>query len=379
MSKATHFSALVYQLSFLLACILLVACSSHTTETLNLCVGTYGGHFYRVTFNDGNFGNATSIDAANASFLLPTDDGIIFAVSENDPHSGICSFQGDSLTAFNSEIGGSPCYLMQIPERPFVLTADYNGGSISVFDASNGIIGERVQCIQYHGCGPFEGRQQQAHIHQLRVIPTALCADCGIGGDWLLATDLGSDSVHVLRINNTEEGKALLTDCPNQTFPLPPGCGPRHMEWNEIQHLLYCITELSDEVVVWKLTAENGMPAFTRLQRIKADDTHASGSADIHMHPSGRFLYTSHRLKDDGIVLFRVDEEGRIIRMDKVLTEGHPRHFFITPDGRFLLAACRDGHCVQVFAIDENNGTLSDTGERLYTADDGPVCIARIP
>lgn len=379
MNKARQLSILVSRLSALLVCLLLAACSPHTASTLNLCIGTYGEHFYRVTFNDGKFGAPTPVAATNASFVLPTEDGNIFAVSENDPHSGICSFQGDSLTAFNNEIGGSPCYLMHIPGQPFVLTADYNGGSISVFDISNGAIGKRVQCIQYQGNGPFKGRQEQAHVHQLRMIPTTICADCGISGNWLLATDLGGDSIHVLRINDTTEGTPLLTDCPELTFPLPSGCGPRHLEWNEPQHLLYCITELSDEVVVWKLAADSGEPVFTRLQRIKADDTNAAGSADIHLHPSGRFLYTSHRLKEDGITLFHVDAEGLIIRMDKMLTEGHPRHFLITPDGRFLLAACRDGHCVQVFAINEENGSLTATGECLYTADDGPVCIAMVP
>lgn len=370
-------SSLDSRLSTFLVCLLLAACSSPTAETLNLCIGTYGEHFYRVTFADGQFGTPSPVNATNASFLLPTDEGGLFAVSENDPHSGICSFRGDALTAFNPEIGGSPCYLMQPFQHPYVLTADYNGGSISVFDASNGVIGSRVQCVRYQGCGPVEGRQQQAHVHQLRVIPSTLCTDCGIEGEWLLATDLGSDSIHVLRINDTADGSPLLTDCPELTVPLPAGCGPRHMEWNEPLHLLYCITELSGEVLAWKLAADKaGSPAFTLLQRIEADDAHAAGSADIHLHPCGRFLYTSHRLKEDGITLFHVGEDGLLTRVDKVLTEGHPRHFFITPDGRYLLAACRDGHCVQVFAIDEESGRLTATGERLDTAPDGPVCVA---
>ena len=360
----------------LLACTLLAACTSQKADTLHLCIGTYGDHYYRATFQAGKFGPASPVTATNASFVLPAEGGVLFAVSENDPHSGICSFREDSLTAFNSEIGGSPCYLMQTDGHPFVLTADYNGGSISVFDATDGVIGERVQCIRYQGCGPVEGRQQQAHVHQLRTLPPTLCAEGGIEGEWLLATDLGSDSIHVLRINDTADGTHLLTDCPSLAIPLPAGCGPRHMEWNEAHQLLYCITELSGEVLTWKVSATHGTPAFTPLQRIEADDAHAAGSADIHLHPSGQFLYTSHRLKDDGITLFHVGEDGLLTHMEKTKTEGHPRHFFITPDGQYLLVACRDGHCVQVFSINKESGRLTDTGERLCTADDGPVCVA---
>jgi 6-phosphogluconolactonase (cycloisomerase 2 family) len=357
----------------------LSACSSHKTTTLNLCIGTYGEHFYRVPFTDGRFGEASPVKATNAAFVFPTDEGVIYALSDKDPHSGICAFRNDSLIAFNGEIGRGPCHVMQIEGHPFVLTADYNSGTISVFEAVNGMIGNRVQFIRYQGSGPVLSRQQQAHLHQLRDIPKDLCADCGISGEWLLATDLGSDSIHVLRINDTADGSPLLTQCPERTIPLPAGNGPRHLEWNEQKQLLYCIGELSGEVVVWKLTADEGMPVFTFLQRIEADDAHAGGSADIHLHPSGKFLYTSHRLKDDGITLFHVGEDGLLTRIDKVRTEGHPRHFFITPDGRFLLAACRDGQCVQVFAIDARSGKLTATGERLTTGNDRPVCVALIP
>lgn len=367
-------------LHLLLAGCLLAACSSPVSQQLDLCIGTYGERIYRVSFEEGRFGEATALAATNASFLLPVGEGVLYSVSENDRRPGICSFRGDTLTAFNPEIGGSPCYVMQAEGHPFVLTADYNGGSISVFAVADGIIGERVQCVQYTGGGPFVGRQTQSHIHQLRTLPSALCRDCGIRGEWLLATDLGSDSIHVLRIHDTADGSPLLTDCPYLTFPLPAGSGPRHMEWNEAHRLLYCLTELSGEVLAWQLTAdEAGQPVFTLCQRIEADDAHAAGSADIHLHPSGQYLYTSHRLQDDGITLFHVGDDGLLTRMGKTRTEGHPRHFFLTPDGSYLLVACRDGHCVQVFAIDPATGALTDTGERLSTATDGPVCVAQVP
>lgn len=364
----------------ILSVLLLAGCSAHQVAPIDLCVGTYGKHYYKVSFCDGVFGEAQPVEAADASFVLPVGDNVVYAVSEHDPRSGICSFRDDCCTAFNKEIGGSPCYLMQLGSLPFIATADYNGGSISVFQAADGVVGKRVQCLSYQGTGPVEGRQTQSHVHQLKTIPQAICTQLGIQGTWLLATDLGCDSIHVLSVNEAADANSteVLKDVPWLTLALPAGSGPRHMEFNEARGLLYCITELSGDVLTWKIGVSEGVPTFTRVQLLKADDADAGGSADIHLHPSGRFLYTSHRLKDDGISLFRVREDGLLERIGKVRTESHPRHFLITPDGRYLLAACRDGHCVQVFALDVETGNLTDTGQRLETGTDGPVCVALV-
>ena len=364
----------------LFSSLLLAGCAQHDVQPLELCIGTYGSHYYRVTFlPDGTFSKAAPIDAVNASFVLPVGDDVVYAVSENDPHSGMASYRGTERTAFNPEIGGSPCYLMQVDNLPYIFTADYMGGSVSVFATKDGVVGQRVQHIAYAGSGPVVGRQEKAHVHQLKTIPAALCARLGIKDEWLLATDLGCDSIHVLKVNR-DASSDVLTDVPALGVALPAGSGPRHMEFNERNALLYCLSELSGEVLVWALSASaNGEPCFTPAQRLLADDAHAGGSADIRLHPNGRFLYTSHRLRDDGIVLFHVADDGLLTKVARTPTEGHPRHFLITPDGRYLLAACRDGHCVQVFAINSSDGTLTDTGTRLDVAPDGPVCVALHP
>lgn len=362
----------------ILSGLLLAGCADGTVGTLDLCIGTYGGHFYKVTFADGTFGTPHPVAATDPSFVLPAGGDVVYAVSEHDPRSAVCSFRGDECTASNFEIGGSPCYLMQVDGLPYIFTADYMGGSVSVFAVTDGVVGQRVQHVVYSGSGPVVGRQEKAHVHQLKTIPAALRRRLGIKGEWLLATDLGADSIHVLKVNGGD-ASAVLTDVPALGLALSAGSGPRHMEWNEQQAMLYCLTELSGEVWAWRLSASGeGKPQFTFVQHLKADDADAGGSADIHLHPSGRFLYTSHRLRDDGITLFRVADDGQLTKVSRTPTEGHPRHFLLTPDGRYLLAACRDGRCVQVFSINASDGTLADSGSPLQTAPDGPVCVALV-
>ena len=113
---------------------------------------------------------------------------------------------------------------------------------------------------------------------------------------------------------------------------------------------------------------------LTPVQTIEADSLHAAGSADIHITPDGRFLYASNRLQGDGIAIFSIDQAtGELTKVGYQLTGIHPRNFLITPDGKFLLCACRDSDLTQIFSIDPETGLLSDTGRSI--ASSKPVCL----
>ena len=101
---------------------------------------------------------------------------------------------------------------------------------------------------------------------------------------------------------------------------------------------------------------------------------HAAGSADIHVSPDGRFLYASNRLQGDGIAIFSINQEdGLLMKVGYLKTGIHPRNFIITPNGKFLLCACRDSHVVQIFSIDSKTGLLNDTGLSIQKTK--PVCL----
>ena len=118
----------------------------------------------------------------------------------------------------------------------------------------------------------------------------------------------------------------------------------------------------------------NDIPEFTLIQEIQADEVNAGGSADIHLHPSGQYLYTSHRLDNDGISIFRILEDGTLEKTGYAHTGRHPRNFLITPDGKLLLVACMNDHLVQVFRI-EADGALTLTPSVLRFENDRPSCL----
>ena len=146
--------------------------------------------------------------------------------------------------------------------------------------------------------------------------------------------------------------------------------GPRHLTFSKDGRFAYLINELGGECVV--LGYRKGK--LKEVQRIMADEGGGRGSADIHISPDGRFLYTSHRLKKDGIAIFAIDpKKGTLTKIGYQLTGIHPRNFAITPNGKYLLVACRDDNKIQVFERNEATGELIETPEEIEI--DKPTCI----
>ena len=50
-----------------------------------------------------------------------------------------------------------------------------------------------------------------------------------------------------------------------------------------------------------------------------------------------------------------------------------PRNFIITPNGKYLLVACRDTNVIQIFERDQATGLLTDIKKDIKV--DKPVCL----
>lgn len=307
----------------------------------------------------------------NPSFVFPTADGTrLYAVGENfEAKKGTAnalSFDKSTgnLTLLNSQLthGDAPCNIIVNPEGKYVYTSNYNGGSITEFPLdSEGKLGEG-RVIQFSGTSVDSLRQTQPHLHAVNFTPD---------GRFLLANDLGTDKIHFLSAVaplNTE----YLRD-----FEVPAGTGPRHLCFAPDGEHAYLLGEISGNVIPIHYDsldyAESCM--YTSDNKIvRADSLGAEGSADIHISADGRFLYTSHRLKGDGVSIFSVSPtDGALTKVGYQPTGVHPRNFTLSPDGKWLLVACRDDNMVQIFARDAETGLLKDTGKKIEMPK--PVCL----
>jgi 6-phosphogluconolactonase len=113
-------------------------------------------------------------------------------------------------------------------------------------------------------------------------------------------------------------------------------------------------------IAVFALDKSDGQLAL--VQRIdtlpKGAEPHGS-TAEIAIHPTGRYLYASNR-GHDSIAVYAINyETGRLTLLQHSSIIGQtPRHFAITPDGRFLLAAGQKSCSVHSFHICPATGTL---------------------
>lgn len=354
-----------------LAAPLLASCGERASQrrsedTLTMLVGSYapadeeGVRMFQLDQETGDCKEVCGLKGiSNPSFLVITDDGKrAYAVGENSEEKATAHLirlnqQAGTLTLADTKAvhGADPCHLAIMPDSMHLVTANYSGGSITIFPLkADGTMGEG-DVIHFTGCGPDTTRQEQAHLHCVYPSPD---------GKWLMADDLGSDCIHTFPL--APRTRLGIDTSAAQNACMAPGSGPRHAVFDHEGKHLYLLNELQGDVVVCNYA--NGRLA--QVQSIQADSVGARGSADIHLSPDGKYLYASNRLKADGIAIFKVDTHtGLLTRAGYQDTGAHPRNFAITPNGKYLLVACRDANCIEIYQRDADTGMLTDTGKRI--------------
>ncbi|MDD2293013.1 MAG: lactonase family protein [Bacteroidales bacterium] len=349
---------------------------THESNTLYLVVGSYadaeqeGIRLYTFDEITADFDSVSSLKGvSNPSYLEPSANGNrIYAISEDGEASASASAialnkEQGAMTLMGRELtySGGPCYIALSPDGRFAVTAEYSGGSITVFPiGEDGKLNPHSQQIFFTGHGLDERRQAQPHLHCVAFTPD---------GKYLVANDLGSDRTYVFAVEDTISNK-LLQNRLVYDIHLEPGSGPRHICFHPAGQFAYLINEISGMVTVFSYREEKLEP----VQYIAADTVGAHGSGDIHISPDGKYVYASNRLKSDGIAIFEVNQiDGTLTKVGYRPTGIHPRNFVISPNGKYLLVACRDDNMIQIFKRDLQTGLLEDTGRSIAASK--PVCL----
>lgn len=328
-------------------------------------VGTYTDKesrgIYRFRFDDAQgllTPDGLAAETESPSFLTSDPKGrFLFAVNEADPAGGVSAFaiapQTAALTFINKEAsgGGSPCHLALDNTGRFLFIANY-GGSIAVLPvASDGRLSPAATRIAPEGRGP-KPNQDGSHVHGVYVASQ---------NRLLLVPDLGIDKVLLFRFDE-RSGRLTAGDPPSGS--LAPGAGPRHLALSPDNRFVYVVNENDSTVTTFAFDAERG-----RLETRGTVSTLPDGfpgqntTAEIAVHPAGRFLYASNR-GHDSIAVFAIDAAtGALRRVDVVPVGGRePRHFAIAPSGRWLLAAHQKSDTIAVFRLNPATGRLTPSG-----------------
>ena len=354
---------------------------SKQPRELTLYVGTYttgkseGIYGYRMDPTTGVLTRFNAFKSINPSFLtIDRSKRYLYAVNEigaflGKPSGGVSAFAIDRATGnlrlMNEQAteGADPCHLTIDRRGRSLLVANYTGGSIAALPLrSDGTVGMAIDVKQHEGSSIKE-QQKGPHAH---------CIILDAAERYALAADLGIDKVMIYRFNPLT-GK--LTPGKQPSAELAAGAGPRHLTLHPNGKWLYVINELDSTMTLFKYNAVSGtLSQIETVSTLPSDFSGVSYCADVHVSPSGKFLYGSNR-GHNSIVVFRIDSRtGKLTQLEHVSTEGKwPRNFTIDPTGRFLLVANQHTDNVVTFAINSQSGRLTPTGQT--TEIPVPVCL----
>jgi len=303
--------------------------------------------------------------APGGRFLYTADEVYSF---QRKPTGTVSAFAIDpktgDLTFLNQrESGGAgPCYVAVDAAGKVLLAANYGGGSVcSIPIGADGKLGKPASVIQHEGKGADPKRQKGSHAHSINVDPTNAFA---------IAADLGLDKLLVYRLDTS---KGTLTPSDPPFAALAPGSGPRHLAFHPNGKLAYVINELNSTVTALRYAAGK-LDTVQTISTLPEGASSKNSTAEVAVHPSGKFLYGSNR-GHDSIAVFAIDAgTGKLTPVEYESVRGNwPRHFRIDPTGAFLLVANRHTDNVVVFRIDARTGKLSPTGHEAKVP--AAICV----
>jgi 6-phosphogluconolactonase len=311
-------------------------------------IGTAGGGsegIYRFEF-DAKTGRASDLQlAAKANepgFLAIAPSGkFLYAVGDikkpgEKKKGGVLAFAinraNGKLQLLNEQpCGGSgPCHIVVDKAGKTAFVANYSDGSAASFPIdSDGKLEPAASVMKHHGSSINKDRQAGPHAHSINLDPPF----------------------------------ASVT----------PGDGPRHFAFHPKIPVAYVINEMGNTVTAFDYDAARGV--LTKKQEVSTLPEGFKGesyTAEVVVHPSGKFLYGSNR-RHDSIAVFSIASSGELTLIG-IQPKGikEPRNFAIDPTGHWLLVGNQNGHSVVFFRI-KPDGNLEPTDQRIDVPT--PICI----
>ena len=341
-------------------------------------IGTYTGEtskgIYAFRFDDGS-GELTPIglvaETPSPSFLIASADGrFVYAVNELQTFGGAASgsvtaFAVDRTTGKLTELnaqpteGTGPCHLSLDRTGRYLAVANYGGGNFAILPVgTDGRLQKAVTVVT----------GQTAETGTAKPLGHMVAFDAT--NKFLITADKGLNRMLVFHFDATT-GKVTPNTPPSA--PLPLGSGPRHFAMHTNGEWLFTIAEQAATITTFKWDGKTGSLSATSSVPTRPAEVSSGSTAEIALHPNGKFVYGSNR-GHDSIAVFSIGAAGALSLVEYEPTRGQtPRNFAIDPAGRWLIAANQRSGTLAVFTIDQNTGALTPSG-RLSPVGT-PVCV----
>lgn len=266
------------------------------------------------------------------------------------------------INSVSSE-GNYPCFIRVDQTGKFAMTANYGSGTVALLPINaDGSLGHAVSVDQHEGSGLLS-RQEAPHAHM--IINSS-------DNRFAYSCDLGTDQIYIYRFD-TEQGQLIPS---GNHYSTQPGSGPRHLTFHPFKNFAYVINELNGTIECMQVDSLTGdLSRFQIISTLADGNGREAASADIHVTPSGHYLYASNRGGFNNIAMYSIhDQTGELTLIGHQDVKGKtPRNFVIDPSGTYLLVANQNTDNVVTFRIDPATGKLTDMGVESNIPT--PVCL----
>ncbi|KAF1838486.1 3-carboxymuconate cyclase [Decorospora gaudefroyi] len=215
--------------------------------------------------------------------------------------------------------------------------------------------------------------QAPEQIHQAVTDPT---------GQYMVFPSLGADLVHVFCI---DPASGLLAK--HVPLQCKKGYGPRHaVFWSsgELQKIyLFVVHENSNKIVGYEVGyLEHGGLTFSEVVEVSTYGDHPAPpmtfASELAISPDGKFLIAANRngsvfeidhpdprnstnLSSDSLVTFRLLPNGNLLFVQLAKSGGiYPRHFSMNKDGSLIAVANQKTKNVNVYSRNLETGAITD-------------------
>ena len=318
---------------------------------------------YRL-LDSGELQPGARVKAANVvmPMAVSPDRRFLYAAARSKPYT-VYVYSIDPGTGTLTQVSTSPLaesfpYISLDRTGRYLFGASYGGHVISVNSVgSDGkVAAEPLQVIPV-------GR----NAHSIRIDAT---------NSFVYVPTLGSDEIFMFTFD-AKSGR-LSSNTP-AVFLAKPMTGPRHFITSADNKYMYVLSELLGTVTTFSIDGKTGLLTEVSSATGLAPDSKlgpgaprgaigAPGgppprntdndiwAADIHMTPSGKFMYISERTSNS-IAAFSVDgASGKLTYLSSTPTEKQPRGFNLDSKGRFLVVTGEKSDTISVYAIDQASG-----------------------
>jgi 6-phosphogluconolactonase len=299
---------------------------------------------YRLDSRDGKLTpvEAVAVEGAPGALAIDPRKQLLFASLRNT--STLASFRLDPVTGKLKLLSTAP--LPQGENAAFVATDRTGRWLLSASYAAGKVV--------VHGLNE-DGTIRTPPVQTVTTAKTAHCIAIDRENRWVFVPHVTPNAVFQFQLDAATGKLTASGKAPGGTAK----AGPRHLAFHPTQGLAFTSDEQGSSITAYRFDPATGLKPVQTLSTLPADFKGTNTTAEVKVHPGGRFVWVSNR-GHDSLAGFAIDAAtGKVTALGQTPTEKTPRSFEIEPDGRFMLGAGEGSGKLAVYQVDRDSGQLT--------------------